>query len=110
MHETRVYALAVCSTLNKFASCAQDGVRVVDVSDFKDYKIERINANELNGIPSKLRWTSDGQILTVCFLTDASNVACCLMCTVGWNKQRHIVQLFDEYSCPIQCARTHSGN
>ena len=56
-----VYSEAV----NKFASCGDDGVRVVDMSDWNEVKEDYRSFTKEEGAPLRLQWTIDGQILSV---------------------------------------------
>lgn len=53
------------SQLNKFAAINEEGIRIVDCTDWKEIKSEYKHFNRDEGEPDKIQWTRDGQILTV---------------------------------------------
>jgi WD repeat-containing protein 19 len=65
VHSEVLYDMIFSPTLNKLASCGNDGVRVVSLADWKECKDDYTNYNGTEGSPEKLHWTTDGQILTV---------------------------------------------
>jgi WD repeat-containing protein 19 len=65
VHEGQLFDLCYSPQLNKLATCGDDGVRVVDMTDFKESKSEHREFKKEDGDPEKLEWTRDGQILTV---------------------------------------------
>ncbi len=65
LHDAALTDLVYSSQLNKLASCAEDGVRVLDMQDWKELKSEGRTFTAEEGVPEKLEWTRDGQILTV---------------------------------------------
>src|SRR5947208_1937399 len=64
IHENLI-DLVYSPALNKLASAGDDGLRVVDMADWKESKAEHREFNKEEGDPEKMEWTKDGQILTV---------------------------------------------
>jgi WD repeat-containing protein 19 len=70
MHSRSFYDIAVSKESNLVATCGDDGIAFLDMSD-----LQRIHEDERlriamrpsgqSGVPMKLEWTSDGQILSV---------------------------------------------
>lgn len=65
IHEQQLVDVAYSSNLNRLATCGDDGVRVVDMSDWKEMKSEHKEFNREEGDPERMEWTKDGQILSV---------------------------------------------
>ena len=52
--------------MKRVATCGEDGVRIIDLSDFKELKADHIPREDLeDGRVTNVRWSPDGQILTV---------------------------------------------
>ncbi len=80
VHDTGLSALAYSETANKFASCGEFQVKVVDTSvDWKtEVRQEVVHFTmAADGKPDKLAWTTDGKILTVA--TSNGTLFCYLM-------------------------------
>jgi len=65
VHESSLYDVVFSSQLNKLATCGDDGLRVVDMTDWKELKSEHREFNREEGDPERMEWTKDGQILSV---------------------------------------------
>lgn len=65
IHETSLVDVVYSSVLNKLATCGNDGVRIVDMADWKELKQEYKEFNREEGDAEHMEWTKDGQILSV---------------------------------------------
>lgn len=65
LHDESMNAVAVTLAGSMFATCADDGVRVVDLSDWRELKLATVDRDSLKGVARAVQWTGDGQILTV---------------------------------------------
>jgi len=65
IHEQSLVDVAYNAGLNKLATCGDDGVRVVDMQDWKELKSEHKEFTREEGDPERMEWTKDGQILSV---------------------------------------------
>lgn len=73
IHASNLSTFAYNPHLKRIASAGDDGVRVVDLREFKESKADFVSAEDIeNGRISTLQWSPDGQILSVG--TNAGNV------------------------------------
>lgn len=65
-HSKSMVSFAYNSHMKRVATCGEDGVRIVDLTDFKELKQDFIPREDLeDGKITNLHWSPDGQILTV---------------------------------------------
>lgn len=73
VHNDNLSCFAYNPHLKRVATAGNDGVRIIDVRDFKEIKSDYIPLEDLeDGRVTSLSWSPDGQILTVA--TSAGNV------------------------------------
>eukprot|EP01035_Chromulina_nebulosa_P018174 gene18174-23832_t len=69
-HNNSLIAFSYNPILKRFASAGDDGVRIVDIKDFKESEGDFISRKDLeDGKVNSLSWSPDGQILTVSTLS-----------------------------------------
>ena len=65
MFESALTSLCYSPNLNKLAVSGDDGVKLVDMSDWKEMKSDQVRFGQDEGDVEHMAWTTDGQILTV---------------------------------------------
>lgn len=72
-HPSGLVKFSYNEQLRRIASAGEDGVRIIDMSDFKEVRAEFTPTVDLeNGLVTDLAWSPDGQILTIA--TSSGNV------------------------------------
>ena len=65
MFESALTSVCYSTALNKLAVSGDDGVKLVDMSDWKEMKTDQVRFGQDEGDVDSMAWTNDGQILTV---------------------------------------------
>jgi WD repeat-containing protein 19 len=62
--QNELYDIAFGKGAQKFAAIGDDGLHIVDMTDWKEIKSQYTRFSESDGEPVSLSWSDDGQILT----------------------------------------------
>ena len=65
MYESALTNVCYSPALNQLAVAGDDGVKVVDMAEWKELKADQVRFNQDEGDVDAMAWTADGQILTV---------------------------------------------
>jgi WD repeat-containing protein 19 len=74
-HQNSLYCLCCSKVSGKIASAGDDGIRIINMKDWKEIKSERITIRPEAKV-TQLHWSDDGELLSFC--TEAGWVYCYL--------------------------------
>lgn len=91
-HEGTLLDMAYSQVVYKIASVGEDGLRVIDMNDWREQKQEHRTFSREEGVPERLDWSKDGTLLAVSTTTGYVFVFLMLTPNISCNNQQLVMR------------------